>query len=1199
MATNLGTLTLNLLANTGSYTQGLQRAERQTRQSTEAMARDYNLVGKTIGELKNTIVGYMTGILSVGTAIAKMDTYTGLQNRIKLVTTSQAELNQAMQDTFAIAQASGQSWDSTAQVYQRFADNAKRLGITLGQTASLTDTVTKAIAISGGSAASAEAALVQFGQALASNVLRGEEFNSISEQAPALLKAIATGLGVNIGELRKMAGEGQLTADVVIKSLENAKGSVDDLFGKTDFTIGQSFTQLNNALTLFVGEASKGTGASQLISRSLSELAENLDLVTNAAMVGVAYYAGSYIPAIYASVAAGYAKTKQLVAQSVSQYQAIQVERVAAAQALASAQATVVNTQSTLAALAAEKALEVERLKAQINQAGRIATTTRMAQLRRIETQVTAELTAAETALAAARTRANAAGTVTTRIGGGLLGVLGGPLGLGLTVAGVAASYLLMQDNADKVNKKLEEQASVADRTASELNKLTGVDRKSAINDLTAAFTAQNAELRKSEMAVGSALIDIQNYAKGNMEVTRISNEARLGTISYTEAVKQLNNLSISTDLYNALKDQVAKYDENYTKANKSAEALKVYGKETVIAGNNAQNASVQHQSQANALSDTASAANKASEALENYRNKQKESVFENLYKSGLLDKGYNSAQAQAIYDAQMAKGDSAILSKADVDSALNTLKIQEQYKAQEEAEKRAEEASKKRQAARDKARNDAERLREDQAKSRDSISYNYADEFKKFNIEYQKAVQEINKANFGPEQNYYLGLAKAKYDFEEDMYLRQITEEINAHKWSEDEKLSYYYATQRQIVAESGKFNDELKQLKLESLKEQEQKELAWLKLEQAQRISNAGESLRTELQNLEIRYGFERQQIQENSKLSADERQRRLALSYASEDFQKQQNLNSATAAWGGTFADLNGTGAQYQMEQDKFNKYDQSQALFDAQMALADSAAEREAIWQAHNDRMLLIDQDYEKSKIALGTQSASQTLSGMADLMGALLGEQSAGYKAMFAMSKAFAIAQAIINAPKTFSDVYASVAAIPYIGPYLAPVMAGAAVAVQLAQVAQIKATNMQGFATGGPIVGKGTGTSDSIPIWASNGEFMLNAAAVAKLGMANVDYMNRTGMLPPRFATGGMIGKERFLSTGSQRNGDGVTVNINVPAGYTAVETRNANGEVTVDIVEKMVKQSWSNLNQANSFESKQMRNNIAAGRVR
>lgn len=262
MAVGLGTLTLNLIAQTGLFTQGLNRAEQQTRTSARNMSNELNLVGRTLKDLQGTLMASFAGALTISAAISKMDAYTGLQNRLKLVTNSQVELNQALKDTFDIAQATGQAWESTAQVYQRFADNAKRLGITLQQTASLTDTVAKSIAISGGSAASAEAALVQFGQALASNVLRGEEFNSISEQAPGLLKAIATGLGVNIGELRRMAGEGQLTADVVIKSLEKAKASVDDLFGKTDFTIANSFTMLNNAVIQFVGEAGNRAQAS-------------------------------------------------------------------------------------------------------------------------------------------------------------------------------------------------------------------------------------------------------------------------------------------------------------------------------------------------------------------------------------------------------------------------------------------------------------------------------------------------------------------------------------------------------------------------------------------------------------------------------------------------------------------------------------------------------------------------------------------------------------------------------------------------------------------------------------------------------------------------------------------------------------------------------------------------------------------------
>ncbi|MEM9994300.1 MAG: hypothetical protein AAGE79_09220, partial [Acinetobacter pittii] len=112
-------------------------------------------------------------------------------------------------------------------------------------------------------------------------------------------------------------------------------------------------------------------------------------------------------------------------------------------------------------------------------------------------------------------------------------------------------------------------------------------------------------------------------------------------------------------------------------------------------------------------------------------------------------------------------------------------------------------------------------------------------------------------------------------------------------------------------------------------------------------------------------------------------------------------------------------------------------------------------------------MLIDQTYAKEKAMLGVMSAQDTLSGMADLMGSLLGEQSAGYKAMFAMSKAFAIAKVLMNAPETFSETYKSVSMIPMIGPYIAPAMAAGAVAVQLAQAASIKSVNLTGMAHDG------------------------------------------------------------------------------------------------------------------------------------
>lgn len=627
------------------------------------------------------LAGYMAGLVTVSAAISKMDTYTGLQNRLKLVTNNQVELNKATEDTFRIAQKTYSAWDSVLQVYQRFSDNAKTLNLTMDDTARLTETVSKAVAISGASAAAADAALVQFGQALASGTLRGEELNSVMEQTPALAKAIAQGMGITVGELRTVAAEGKITSQEIVKALKNVQNDVDALFAKTDITISQSLTLLNNEITKFVGESGKGSGAAEVLSGSIKTLAGNLDTLTTAMMVGGAYWLGTYIPAIYASGVAVAAKTKELAVQTVTQYAAIQAERAAAAQQVLSTQAVVANTQATLAAIAAEKALEVQRLKSQITEKGRTATITRMAELKKIEAQVTRELAVAEEALAVAQSRSAAAGAATVGIGSRLLGLLGGPVGIGITVASLAAGYLLMRDNTNEANKKLEEQARVAEKTDEALKKLAGNDKTKAVDDLTAAFNAQNEALEKSSRSVASALIDIENYARGNWEVEKISQEARKGTISYTEAIERLNKIKLPTDLYENLKKQAAQYDENSSKANLSAEKLKLFTVNVQLAGNQAQNAAVQVKGNTDELNSNANAADKASKAQKGYFDSLRTEVLNSNEELALLNLGYSEETVKKILELQKAKqavappGTTAIVTKEEMDQIAKAQK--------------------------------------------------------------------------------------------------------------------------------------------------------------------------------------------------------------------------------------------------------------------------------------------------------------------------------------------------------------------------------------------------------------------------------------------------------------------------------------------------------------------------------------------
>ncbi|HCG3338449.1 TPA: tape measure protein [Acinetobacter baumannii] len=457
-----------------------QNAERNARNlgnELDSIERKGDFATKSMDALSvatRQLAGYMAGLVTVSAAISKMDTYTGLQNRLKLVTSSQVELNKATEDTFRIAQKTYSAWDSVLQVYQRFSDNAKTLNLTMDDTARLTETVSKAVAISGASAEAADAALVQFGQALASGILRGEELNSVMEQTPALAKAIAKGMGITVGELRSVAAEGKITSQEIVKALRNVQDEVDALFAKTDITIGQSLTLLNNEITKFVGEAGKGSGAAQALSGSIQLLANNLNLIADSAFaIGIGLMTKAVLTKTVAVQASIAASTKQVFATIAERNANIAAAKAEVESALAEAQSTQVtltNIKATHAQIMAEIELEKVRLKAQITEQGRTATITRMAQLGRLQAQVALEVAAAETAQSASSARLSAALTAqsvaTSRLALAKSALMAIFSPMGLAIAATAASFYLLSSSSDEVKESLATQSdSVSDLT--------------------------------------------------------------------------------------------------------------------------------------------------------------------------------------------------------------------------------------------------------------------------------------------------------------------------------------------------------------------------------------------------------------------------------------------------------------------------------------------------------------------------------------------------------------------------------------------------------------------------------------------------------------------------------------------------------------------------------------------------------------
>jgi len=274
------------------------------------------------------------------------DEYVGLQARLKLATTSQLEFNTANAALFAIAQQNGVPLKESLGLYSKLAPALKELGATQTQTLAMTDLVGKSLRLSGAGAAESASAMLQFSQALGSGVLRGDEFNSLMENSPRLMKAVAEGMNAPISSLRAMAEAGELTADKVVNSLLSQKSKLEEEYSSLPLTVSAAWTKLGNAVTAEVGRLDKaGGGLTGGLAKALGGVADNLDKVSAAfvatgaalATLGIAKAieaSTAYVLALQAERAAAIAVAEAEVMRVRWTYTASVASRAAAAAAL-------------------------------------------------------------------------------------------------------------------------------------------------------------------------------------------------------------------------------------------------------------------------------------------------------------------------------------------------------------------------------------------------------------------------------------------------------------------------------------------------------------------------------------------------------------------------------------------------------------------------------------------------------------------------------------------------------------------------------------------------------------------------------------------------------------------------------------------------------------------------------------------------
>jgi tape measure domain-containing protein len=276
-----------------------------------------------------------------------------LDSRLKVATSSVQDYAESQKELVAMSLRTGTAFEANASMFSRVNKSMEAMGGTARDTAVMTELIAKSLSLSGASAGEANSVIRQLSQAMASGVLRGDEFNSIMENGSRLAYALSAGIGVNVGELRKMAEAGELTSAKVIKAIMSQSAAINDEFSRMPLTVGAALENIKTAWGQYILQADAGTGATASLANQFNNLAKNLgpviDTLIQVGTVAATVFAGQMLTSLgkYTAAQVSAIALEHQHGQAIRMNHAFNVQ--AAAARLAQTQVEIANTQAMLA----------------------------------------------------------------------------------------------------------------------------------------------------------------------------------------------------------------------------------------------------------------------------------------------------------------------------------------------------------------------------------------------------------------------------------------------------------------------------------------------------------------------------------------------------------------------------------------------------------------------------------------------------------------------------------------------------------------------------------------------------------------------------------------------------------------------------------------------------------------------------------
>lgn len=508
----------------------------------DATAKSVDRAEKSMFSLSK-VAGALTTALSVQQVASYAEAWTVLNNKLVNSIKTGETLADVNQRVFDIAQESRSSLDGIATLYSRMERAMRDAGVSGKELGQITTTISKAMTISGATAAESEGALVQLSQALASGVLRGQEFNSMSEQAPALMKGLSDSLGVSIGQLRAMAAEGKLTTDVLLTAFRDMAPTVEKEFANTMMTMSQSLTVANNNITQFVGSSTAVKSSVSVFNSAVVSLSENLDSMSSIIGIVAVVVGSRYVGALTLASAAQ-------VQKASSARQAALADNLAAQAAANQSAANLIAAQSAKARAIEEITLAQMQKASAFNAANSTAAEVRLSAARLEAATATGNYNRALAANVLAQKQAAAAAYAASISGGllrGALSLVGGPVGAATLAAG---AIFYFYQKAQEAKKEANELADGVSALVGKMKEMSNVQLGAEIAKLNSSMPILNKSLAEAQEAYDNAAYSVSNYTKVIKDYGLNTTTGRQAAEALTSAQDRLaiaaNELSIS-----------------------------------------------------------------------------------------------------------------------------------------------------------------------------------------------------------------------------------------------------------------------------------------------------------------------------------------------------------------------------------------------------------------------------------------------------------------------------------------------------------------------------------------------------------------------------------------------------------------------------------------------------------------------------